>query len=476
MLILPIEKKLDWKRPPVALIILVLINIIVFFTYQDFDSHRQENAVNFYHANELLNAELPAYQQYLTDKGEERIDESYEFIELIILSDYEFRHYLDNSLRSIISTNNYQQWQDKRDHANQLWDKVSYYSFGLKPNAVTVTTLITHQFLHGDFWHLLGNLVFLLIFGFAVEAALGSLRFLSYYLISGFGAGLFFAFFESVINGAGYSPLVGASGSISGVTAMYLMLFRLQKIRFFYWILFFVGYFRAAAVIILPIYILQEVYFQISNDGSNVAYTAHIGGFIAGGILVLLTQSLHSKSINNDYLEGNEERNIVDRYSTDLDQLYNKIGKCHFRQAWDVFLKIKQEFGINNELIEIEYNLIRAINYDKLPVFLLNHFGQSQKSLIIIQAQLDYWKSLPVQEQESLPLKKKHLFAIDLLLINQASTSEAIFEQLKDHDKSHRQEIAVLASNIGLYYQEKNHQTKANSYQSHARSLMQSAS
>ena len=476
MLILPIEKKLNWKRPPIALIIIVLINIIIFFTYQDLDSHRQENAVNFYHSNKLLKAELPAYQQYLAGKGEEKVDENTAYIEYIILSDYEFRQYLDNNSKSIISTSNYQRWHNSREQANQLWDKASYYAFGLKPSQVTPITLITHQFLHGGFWHLFGNLVFLLIFGFAVEAALGSIRFFSYYLISGVGAGLFFAFVENVINGAGYTPLVGASGAISGVTAMYLVLFRFQKIKFFYWILFFVGYFRAAALIILPIYILKEVYFHITDIGSNVAYTAHIGGFIAGAILVLLTQSLQKKSINNDYIEGKEEINEIDNYSIDLDKLYNQIGKCNFKQALDLFSKMKGKFGLNNELIVIEYNLIRALNHDKLPSFFLKYFGNTYKSPIIIQAQLGYWKSLSDQEQESIPFNKKHAFAIDLLLIDQVSTTEAIFEKLKIHDQTHRQEIAVLASNIARHYQGKNHQTKANDYQSHALTLMQNAS
>jgi len=81
-------------------------------------------------------------------------------------------------------------------------------------------TLVSYMFLHGGWEHILGNMVYLWVFGDDIEDALGPLRFIAFYLLTGIGAGLFFAW----INRRSTMPLVGASGAISGILAAYLLL------------------------------------------------------------------------------------------------------------------------------------------------------------------------------------------------------------------------------------------------------------
>lgn len=471
MLIIPIEKRIDWQQPPIALIAIIIINVFIFWFYQGLDELRAERAINAYQNNKLLQLELPVYQQYLNDKGLDAVDVNHEYIDLIILSDPNFTNYLDTHGESAILTDNYDKWKKNRNDVNQLWNKVSANAYGFKSADMSLFSMISYQFLHGDLMHLLGNMVFLFLIGFAVETALGSIKFTIFYLISGIGSALVFAGIGALTSSSGLVSLIGASGSVSGILAMYLVLFKFKKIEFFYWILIFVGYFRAIALIILPIYILKEVYFYLYDEGSNVAYTAHIGGFIFGAALITLTQHLNEKSINNDYLESNEEP--VDPYAESLNQVYKLLGKCEFKPAWNNLLALIKQSGNNSELIAIQLTLIRALNNDKVKPFLLHHFGNTYSNPSVIGMQFEYWNQLTVEQQQSISFEKRCLFASDLLLINQSKTSEAIFNSLKNNDDLVNEHIAVLARKIAMFYQESDRSDIANDYNVQAHQLMQ---
>jgi membrane associated rhomboid family serine protease len=144
-----------------------------------------------------------------------------------------------------------------------------------------VVTLGTSLFLHGDLIHLGGNMLFLLVFGDNVEDAMGHLAYLVFYLVCGAAAGVAFA----VTSQAGVTPLIGASGAVSGVIAAYLMLRPHARI----WALLFMRVpARLAAVWVIAAWFL----FQLANatfDTENVvAWWAHVGGFVTGAALVPL--------------------------------------------------------------------------------------------------------------------------------------------------------------------------------------------
>lgn len=147
-------------------------------------------------------------------------------------------------------------------------------------------TLITYQFLHGGWMHLISNMAFLWVFADNIEDAFGHFGFLLFYLLCGIAAGLL----HTVMQPDSGAPLIGASGAVSGVLAAYLLLYPKARI----WILLFMR-------IPLPIsafwalsgwFALQLLSIFISSDDEvQVAWWAHIGGFLAGLILTLVLRS-----------------------------------------------------------------------------------------------------------------------------------------------------------------------------------------
>ncbi|WP_297887006.1 rhomboid family intramembrane serine protease [Sulfurihydrogenibium sp.] len=175
--------------------------------------------------------------------------------------------------------------------------EIFVHQYGLLPMDIVelnVLNLFTHMFIHGSIAHIFGNMLFLWIFGNNVEDALGRFKFLVLY----FGSGLVAAFLQSavaILEGSLNIPMVGASGAISGVLAAYMKLYPYAKILtvippfiFFFFVLpawFFIGYW----------FVIQILYAMfIPTNLGGVAWYAHIGGFIAGWILV---DKLYTKNL-----------------------------------------------------------------------------------------------------------------------------------------------------------------------------------
>jgi len=142
-------------------------------------------------------------------------------------------------------------------------------------------TLLSYQFLHGGFMHLAGNMLYLWVFGDNVEDAMGHARFLLFYLVCGVAAALA----QTAANLDGATPLIGASGSISGVLGAYLILH--PKARVLVPIVFIPLY--------LPAWLLLLFWFGFQffaafggPAAENVGWWAHIGGFIAGAVLIFV--------------------------------------------------------------------------------------------------------------------------------------------------------------------------------------------
>ena len=164
-----------------------------------------------------------------------------------------------------------------------------FHSFGLLPLDIVHLNwqnLITSMFIHGGFAHLFGNMLFLYVLGDNVEDALGKVRYLVLYIGSGLGAALLQSF-VNIWTGNLTTPMIGASGAISGILAAYVKLYPHAKILtiippfiFFTFILpawFFVGYW----------FFIQVMYALLTPPGvGGVAWYAHIGGFITGWFLV----------------------------------------------------------------------------------------------------------------------------------------------------------------------------------------------
>ena len=470
MIVVPVEKRIDWKRPPVVLIALVLINILVFVFYQSGDAELVEEAISVYHSNELLEVELPAYKAYMRKADPSfEIDESDPFLSWYIVSDTAFASFIDERQKRYVKLSKRSKWKRARAQLKEITDQISSNAFGLNPNNVSIINLLSHQFLHGGIDHLLGNLVFLILTGFAVEAALGSLRFLGYYLVAGVGGGALFAFIESSSGGGGAS-LIGASGAISGVMAMYVVLFGARKIEFFYWLFVFTGYFRAAAILMLPAYVLKELAMLFFGGTSNVAYTAHVGGFLAGALMVYATQMVYKKAIDDEYLDADED--VSDPHLDKLEQIYNDMGQCEFKRAWPLLREIKAKRPGDPELIEIEYNLINALNAAKAKQYLMERLGKNGNSQRMIQDQLQQWHGMPAEERARLSFHQRSSILQNGLEFGRGDMAEKIFKELSAID-GHESELAVLARKIALFFKSVRQDEKSRRYDQRARQLMQ---
>jgi membrane associated rhomboid family serine protease len=147
-------------------------------------------------------------------------------------------------------------------------------------------TPFTSMFLHGGWMHLLGNMLFLWIYGDNVEDGLGHLRFLLFYLVCGIAA----VFAQALGNPGSPYPIIGASGAISGVLGAYLLLFPRAKVLTLVLLPFFVTTLRIPAMLLLLLWFAAQLIgdFAVSGPGASVAFGAHIGGFLTGLLLAPL--------------------------------------------------------------------------------------------------------------------------------------------------------------------------------------------
>ena len=187
--------------------------------------------------------------------------------------------------------------------------------FGAIPSYIVkgerLWTLLTSMFMHADIMHLLGNMVYLWIFGDNVEDALGHIKYLLFYLFGGLIAGLthiisLFITLPSFGLAGLEIPTVGASGAIFGVLAAFAVLFP------FRWLVTLFGFIPVPvpAIILVFLMITAETAYAASGGIENIAHTAHIGGFLAGVFLTLLFGPKRRKP----------EENGMQKLSQDLNQ------------------------------------------------------------------------------------------------------------------------------------------------------------
>jgi membrane associated rhomboid family serine protease len=160
--------------------------------------------------------------------------------------------------------------------------------FGLIPAHLRPATILTSMFLHGGWSHIIGNMLFLWAFGKSLEDAMGHTKFLSFYLLCGIAAGITHIFFNLYTT----LPTVGASGAIAGVMGAYLIKFPRSRIHTLVFIFFFITTADIPAAFILVYWFVAQLFSQYGSIAhthvteGGVAYSAHIGGFITGMILV----------------------------------------------------------------------------------------------------------------------------------------------------------------------------------------------
>jgi membrane associated rhomboid family serine protease len=149
-------------------------------------------------------------------------------------------------------------------------------------------TLVSYMFLHGGWLHLLGNMLYLWIYGDNVEDCMGHVRYLGFYFLCGIAA----IFAQGLADPHSAYPIIGASGAISGVLGAYLLLFPRAKVLTLVLLPFFFTTLRLPAMLLLLLWFAVQLLsdLAIHDAGSGVAFRAHIGGFLAGMVLVPLVK------------------------------------------------------------------------------------------------------------------------------------------------------------------------------------------
>ncbi|MGK6309669.1 rhomboid family intramembrane serine protease [Variovorax sp. DT-64] len=222
---IPLESRPSWRNPPWVTVLLILVNMLVFWGPQRAEDKAQQRAA-------------PTHVQSSAPKQREQAQ---------VPPPFTARWAQDHN----------------PDAQSKPW------------------TWVTSAFLHGSTGHLLGNMLFLFLFGFSVELALGRGLYLGFYLLGAVGASALAAWAYAGQGGYG----IGASGAVSALMGMYAVMYRLRRIRFFYQLFFYFNYVTAPALILLPAWIANELLQHILG-GKGIAYMAHLGGLLTGALLM----------------------------------------------------------------------------------------------------------------------------------------------------------------------------------------------
>ena len=359
MLIIPADRGIDWRRAPVMTATIIALCCLVFFAWQWQDDKRLTKAVGFYMDQSLLKLEYPVYTSYLSQKLEtarlKAVQASwqkkrYRDVAAYIVTDHGFTRDIDGYGVDFWGNDVYRHWREARTELNAQLDALSDIHLGLIPVERRPLTFITYQFLHGSTFHLVGNMVVLAVAAVGVEAAIGSFNFLICYLLCGICAGLLY----TLVNLSSPLPLVGASGAISGVLGMYAVLYGMRRIRFFYSVIFYFGYFTAPALVILPVWIAWEVINAIWGHMAEIAYWAHAGGLISGGLLMFAGRQ-YLMQVEETYLDTSPDED--EQYRKALDDFLKQLAAFNFDAARRKLTDLEASYGERPALLEHRYYL-----------------------------------------------------------------------------------------------------------------------
>ena len=223
--------------------------------------------------------------------------------------------------------------------SNNLAKFILFTNYGAIPNLIlsgqNLTSLFSSMFMHGSIAHLVGNMIFLYVFGDNLEGRFGHYKYLAIYLIWGIIASFAHSFY-AVATGSGIVPAIGASGAISGVVAAYLVFFPHAKINTIV-LAFFITTIRIPALAFIPFWFIMQLIFALIGQSGGVAYVAHVGGFLAGVGTAYLW-----KFISNSYTQ----RSFVGTKT-------NKIDKSQSLQSPVLEKDIQPEVILGNNFFDI---------------------------------------------------------------------------------------------------------------------------
>jgi membrane associated rhomboid family serine protease len=334
-MLIPLTKKISWRNPPYVTIAIILMNVFVFFVIQAGDSRNENQAHAFYFDSGLDQIEFPLYIDFLKHNR----PETYQKFEQVdyqndpegkirlyrsLIFDKAFLDRLANEELGSQDILQRSRHQTLREEYQRRLDKVVYLKYGFRPAQPHMVTWVTTMFLHGGVGHLLGNMLFLWLTGCLIEYGCRRWLFAVIYLLGGFAAtGLFW-----LLNADSLIPLIGASGAISGIMGAFAVFYGFKRVRFFLNLGFYFNNLKFPAIVVLPFWIGDQLFQMVANDGSGVAYVAHLGGLVGGAALAFVLNQI-PRLLDQEGFEGIEDDPVQPMVEKALDHM----GRLEFSEA-----------------------------------------------------------------------------------------------------------------------------------------------
>jgi membrane associated rhomboid family serine protease len=362
MLIIPLTRKISKQNPPLVTIAIILINCFVYFFLQADDEKQYRKAMTYYFDSGLAKMETSRYLSYLESEGD------WEFVSVFNNKDRLSENELVKIWRKmqkddvfikklrdgeVITSGEeiYAQWKALRIRYETELSNIVGNLYGFKPAERNFFTAFTYMFLHGGFMHLLGNMIFLWLVGCVIELGCGRAVYILIYLITGIASAWLF----SLVNLDSTMPLVGASGAISGLMGTYTVLYGKRRIKIFYSLAFYFNYTKVPAIILLPVWLGNELFQLFFGDLQHVAYMAHIGGLTSGALLGYLNQKFIGMVDQEVFQEDPTER-----IAPLLEEALGRIGKLDMDEARPLLEQVLEIDPDNRDA------LIHLFNVEKL--------------------------------------------------------------------------------------------------------------
>jgi membrane associated rhomboid family serine protease len=262
---IPIRDKNPTSTTPILTIALIAINVVVFFTEPLF-------------ASTSLRGTSPVCAGVSADARQSCEEARYFACHAAI--PYEVTH----GERIAEAFENGHRFEAPIDNAFAALEQASC------PNKNRWLSILESMFLHGSILHIAGNMLFLWVFGNNIEDRLGRVKFVLFYLLAGVAA----TYAQSYVFPDSATPLVGASGAIAGVLGAYLLLFPQARVVTLV-IFFFITWIELPAIVVIGLWFLLQLFSGVGSIAADtgVAYMAHVGGFVAGMLLLLILRPRH---------------------------------------------------------------------------------------------------------------------------------------------------------------------------------------
>jgi membrane associated rhomboid family serine protease len=361
MLAIPLTKKSSLKNPPIATIAIILINIFVFAVFQADDDEHYATALNFYFESGLDEIEFPLYLDYLKtrqpqehEKIKTQMDADKDAAQRALFGrieyDADFLNLFEKGQLAYADAGQRKRHRLLRQEYHDLKKKIVSLYYGFRPARPRLDTWLTSIFLHGGVGHLFGNMVFLWIIGCLIEYGCRRWLFLVIYGLGGLAATGFYW----LLNIHSLIPSIGASGAIAGTMGAFTVLYGLKRVRVFLTLGFYFNYLKFPAIAMLPLWIGNEAFQMVFDEGSHIAYAAHLGGLMGGAVIALILK----RTPGLLDLEGFEDAG-EDTAGPMVEKALSHMGRLEFAEARALLVSAAESLGDDESLLKHLYVIDR---------------------------------------------------------------------------------------------------------------------